>query len=72
MKIFTAAQIHACDAYTIKASGISSTELMERASGKCVTWLREHFPKDTLFVALCRKGLPAAPQQRQYVCRLQV
>ena len=56
MKIFTAAQIHACDAYTIKASGISSTELMERASGKCATWLREHFPKDTLFVALCGTG----------------
>jgi len=56
MKIFTAAQIHACDAYTIKASGISSAELMERAAGKCVTWLREHFPKDTLFVTLCGTG----------------
>ncbi len=56
VKIFTAAQIHACDAYTIQASAISSAELMERAANKCVTWIRDHFPKDTLFVALCGTG----------------
>ena len=56
MKIFTAPQIRACDAYTIKASGISSAELMERAAGRCVVWIREHFPKDTLFVTLCGTG----------------
>ena len=56
MKIFTAAQIHACDAYTIQASSISSIDLMERAAGKCLTWIRDHFSKDTLFVVLCGTG----------------
>ncbi len=56
MKIFNAAQLHACDAYTIQASAIHSTDLMERAAGKCVDWLRNTFPKDTLFVVLCGTG----------------
>ena len=56
MKIFTAAQIRACDAYTIKASAIRSAELMERAAGKCASWVREHLPKETLFVILCGTG----------------
>ena len=56
MKLFTAAQIHACDAYTIHASGISSVELMERAATKCTNWIRDKFPKDTLFVMLCGTG----------------
>jgi len=56
MKIFTAAQIKACDAYTIKAAGIHSEELMERAAGTCVSWIKEHLPKDTLFVVLCGTG----------------
>ncbi len=56
MKIFTAAQIRACDAYTIQASAIRSSELMERAATKCVAWIKDHFPKDTLFVALCGAG----------------
>ena len=56
MKLFTAAQIHACDAYTIQASSITSTELMERAATKCANWIRDRFPKDTLFVALCGTG----------------
>ena len=56
MKIFTAAQIRACDAYTIKASAIRSAELMERAAGKCVAWIKDYLPKDTLFVALCGTG----------------
>ncbi len=56
MKIFTAAQIRACDAYTIKAGAISSIELMERAAGKCVAWIKENLPKDTLFVVLCGTG----------------
>lgn len=56
MKIFTAAQIRACDAYTIHASGIQSLELMERAAEKCVEWIVENFPPDTLFVALCGTG----------------
>jgi ADP-dependent NAD(P)H-hydrate dehydratase / NAD(P)H-hydrate epimerase len=56
MKIFTASQIRACDAYTIKASGIRSGDLMERAAVQCAGWLREHFHKDTLFVVLCGTG----------------
>src|SRR3954463_1544807 len=56
MKIFTAAQIRACDAYTIKASNIRSAELMERAAMACAGWIRDHYPKDTLFVALCGPG----------------
>ena len=56
MKIFTAAQIHACDAYTINAGRIRSTDLMERAAGKCVTWIKEQLPKDALFVVLCGTG----------------
>lgn len=56
MKIFSAAQIKACDAYTIHASGISSRELMERAAGKCVEWIIASIPKDALFVVLCGTG----------------
>ena len=56
MKIFTAAQIKACDAYTIQASGIQSVDLMERAATRCVDWLRDTFPKDALFVVLCGIG----------------
>ena len=56
MKIFTATQIKACDAFTLAASRISSSDLMERAADKCTTWIREHFPKDSLFIALCGTG----------------
>jgi hydroxyethylthiazole kinase-like uncharacterized protein yjeF len=56
VKIFTAAQIRACDAYTIKASGINSIDLMERAAGKCTEWIKDHFPRETLFVILCGTG----------------
>jgi ADP-dependent NAD(P)H-hydrate dehydratase / NAD(P)H-hydrate epimerase len=56
MKIFTAAQIRACDAYTIKASAIRSADLMERAATRCVVWLKDRFQKDTLFVVLCGTG----------------
>ena len=56
MKIFTSAQIKACDAYTIHASRIQSIDLMERAATKCVNWLKDHFAKDTLFVVLCGTG----------------
>ncbi len=56
MKIFTAAQIRACDAYTIQAEAIRSDELMERAANKCFGWIKEHFNKETLFVVLCGTG----------------
>ena len=56
MKIFTTAQIHACDAYTINAARIRSADLMERAAGKCVAWMKDQLPRDTLFVVLCGTG----------------
>jgi ADP-dependent NAD(P)H-hydrate dehydratase / NAD(P)H-hydrate epimerase len=56
MKIFTASQIHACDAYTIKAANIRSFELMERAAARCAGWIKDNLPKDTLFVVLCGTG----------------
>lgn len=56
MKVFSASQIKACDAYTIHASGISSADLMERAAARCVTWLNEHLSKDALFIVLCGTG----------------
>lgn len=56
MKIFTAPQIRACDAYTIKASNIRPAELMERAAMKCAGWIRDQYPKDSLFVVLCGTG----------------
>ena len=56
MKIFSAEQIHACDAATIQASGIHSIDLMERAANKSMDWLRNNFPKETLFVVLCGTG----------------
>lgn len=56
MKIFSASQIKACDAYTIHASGISSAELMERAAIRCADWIQEHYSKETLFVLLCGRG----------------
>lgn len=56
MKIFSAAQIQACDAQTILAEGIQSIDLMDRAASKCVDWIREHFSKDMLFIVLCGTG----------------
>lgn len=56
MKIFSAAQIKACDAYTIQHAGITSIDLMERAATRCVSWLQDNLPKDSLFVILCGTG----------------
>ena len=56
MKIFSAAQIRACDLYTIKASRIQSIELMERAANRCATWIKDNCPRESLFVILCGTG----------------
>lgn len=56
MKIFSAAQIRACDNATIKNSKITSAELMERAAHRCTAWLKAHFAADTLFLVLCGSG----------------
>lgn len=56
MKLFTASQIKACDAYTIHSSGITSIELMERAASKCVEWLTTYCPRESVFIILCGTG----------------
>jgi len=56
MKIFSAAQIKACDTYTIHAAGMVSTELMERAAAQCADWIANYFAKDALFLVLCGSG----------------
>ncbi len=56
MKIFSASQIKACDAYTIHAAQISSADLMERAAKACVQWIKEHLPPDSVFIILCGTG----------------
>jgi ADP-dependent NAD(P)H-hydrate dehydratase / NAD(P)H-hydrate epimerase len=56
MKIFSAAQIKACDAYTIHASSISSQELVERAATACTAYIVKNYPPDTPFVLLCGMG----------------
>jgi hydroxyethylthiazole kinase-like uncharacterized protein yjeF len=56
MKLFTAAQIRAADAYTISATPIASIDLMERAAAACRDWILFNFAKDSLFVILCGTG----------------
>jgi hydroxyethylthiazole kinase-like uncharacterized protein yjeF len=56
MKIFSAAQIRACDAYTIHASSIQSADLMEKAAERCLQWILLNLPQDSLFVILCGTG----------------
>ena len=56
MKIFTAAQIREADAFTIAHEPISSADLMERAAGKCVTWLEDHFSTAHPVYVFCGKG----------------
>lgn len=56
MKIFSVAQIRACDEQTIKTEGISSIDLMERAALRCVIWITENMPHEHLFVVLCGPG----------------
>lgn len=56
MKIFSAAQIKACDAYTIHAGGISAADLIERAANACVSYITRQYTPDTPFVILCGMG----------------
>ena len=56
MKIFSAGQIKAWDAYTIQHEPISSIDLMERAATACTEWIMlHHFSKKKLHV-FCGKG----------------
>ena len=56
MKIFSAAQIKACDAYTIQASGISALDLVERAAMACARHIVSNYSIETPFVILCGMG----------------
>lgn len=56
MKLLTADQIRACDAFTIQTEQMHAIDLMERAAVQCAEWLMQHFPKDALFVILCGVG----------------
>jgi hydroxyethylthiazole kinase-like uncharacterized protein yjeF len=56
MKLFTAQQIRDADAYTIKHEPISSIDLMERASQKCVDWLVNKYNKNFSFSVFCGVG----------------
>lgn len=56
MKIFSAAQIRAWDAFTIDNEPISSIELMERAATACFTWLTDRFEHSTKYAVFCGRG----------------
>lgn len=56
MKIFTAAQIRDCDAFTIQQEGISSSVLMERAARACYEWIDRHYQRDRAVLVLCGMG----------------
>ena len=49
MKIFTASQIRACDAYTIHAANMPPIDLMEKAAGQCAEWIAAHYSRDNVF-----------------------
>lgn len=56
MKIFSAEQIKAWDAYTIAQEPISSIDLMERAAAKCAEWIIQHnYARQPLHI-FCGKG----------------
>lgn len=55
MKILTASQIRAADAYTIAHEPVASVDLMERAAKVCTTWLSDNYPKAS-FKIFCGPG----------------
>ncbi len=56
MKILSAEQIRQWDQYTIEQEPISSINLMERATRKCVEWLIDHYPDAPSYAIFCGKG----------------
>lgn len=56
MHLLTAAQTKEWDAATLRAQGISSNQLMERAARACMQWLQSRFDKTTPFLVLCGCG----------------
>ena len=55
MKIFSADQIKAWDAYTIEHEPVASIDLMERAATVCAAWIIKTYPK-AVFRIFCGKG----------------
>lgn len=56
MKIFSAEQTRAWDAYTIAHEPLPSIDLMERAAAACTHWLLPRWGGARPFVVLCGKG----------------
>ena len=56
MKIFSAPQIKAWDAWTIQKESIPSIDLMERAAAACFDWITQHFDHDSSFTIFCGRG----------------
>ncbi|WP_295117230.1 NAD(P)H-hydrate dehydratase [uncultured Chitinophaga sp.] len=56
MKIFSAEQIRAADAYTIAHEPVSSIMLMERAAAACAAWIRNKFSETTPICIFCGMG----------------
>ncbi|MFC0775678.1 NAD(P)H-hydrate dehydratase [Terrimonas alba] len=56
MKLFSAEQIRQWDQYTIQNEPVSSIDLMERATAKCVDWLERNDFVGKPFHIFCGKG----------------
>lgn len=56
MKIFSAEQIRAWDAFTIKEEPINGIDLMERAAGACADWIRKNIATSPNIMVLCGPG----------------
>lgn len=56
LPVFSASDIRAIDAFTIKTEPIASIDLMERAALSCTRWLTAHYPAGTAFKVICGLG----------------
>ena len=56
LKILTAAQIKALDAYTIEEGSIASIDLMERACRAFLNWFVDHFDSHNRIGIICGTG----------------
>jgi hydroxyethylthiazole kinase-like uncharacterized protein yjeF len=56
VQILSAEQIRAWDEFTIQHEPVASVDLMERAAGECVQWLKEKAWSERNFLIFCGKG----------------
>ncbi len=56
VKIFSAPQIKAWDAFTIQKECINPIDLMERAAIACFDWITQHFDPSSTFTIFCGRG----------------